>query len=253
MINIRLRGFGKLNGLSVAAAFEVEYPVVIPAVFIIANQAAFRIGREGGLAGTGKAEEDSDILFFPDVGGAVHGSDALQRQQVVHDREHPFFHFAAVPGSADKLDALGQIERDEVFGVQTLFFPLRVGALSAVHHDEIRLEVRQLFIAWANKHVLHEMRLPGDFGNKADAQAGVGVGAAEGVNDKQALAGELAGHQPLQVLPRFLRKRLVVVLTFAFIGPPHGIAGGVVTNDILIFWRTAGKNTGIYGDCTKIC
>ena len=173
-------------------------------MFIIANQAAFRVGGKGGFASTGKPEEDSDILFFPDVGGAVHGSDALQRQQVVHDREHPFFHFAAVPGTADQLDTLGQVKGDEVFGVQTLLFPLRVGAFGAVHHDEIRLKVCQFFIARANKHVLHEMRLPGDFGNKADAQAGVGVSAAEGVNDEETFAGELAGDQSFQVLPRFL-------------------------------------------------
>ena len=48
------------------------------------------------------------------------------------------------------------------------------------------------------------MRLPGDFGNKADAQARVGVSAAEGVNDEETLAGELAGDQSFQVLPRFL-------------------------------------------------
>ena len=37
------------------------------------------------------------------VCGAVHGSDALQRQIVVHHGEHTFFHFSAVPCIDDNL------------------------------------------------------------------------------------------------------------------------------------------------------
>jgi len=83
------------------------------------------------------------------------------------------------------------------------------------------------------------------------AETGIGVGAAESVDDKQAFTGQLLGHQPFQMLPGFLRKRLVVVFTFAFIGPPDGVAGGVVAHEILIFRRTAGKNARVDGDSTQ--
>ena len=181
----------------------------------------------------------------------MHGGDALQRQQVVHDREHPFLHLAAVPGAADQLNALGEVESDEVFRVQALLFPLRVGALRAVHHDEVGREFRQLFVARADEHVFNEVRLPGHFGNETYAETGIGVGAAESVDDKQAFTGQLLGHQPFQMLPGFLRKRLVVVFTFAFIGPPDGVAGGVVAHEILIFRRTTGKNARVDGDSTQ--
>ncbi len=85
-----------------------------------------------------------------------------------------------------------------------MLFPLRIGALRAVHHDEVGLEVRQLFIARADEHVFNEVRLPGHFGNKAHAETRIGVGAAEGVDDKQPFTGQLLGHQPFQMLPGFL-------------------------------------------------
>ena len=252
VVDIRLGLFRQANGLRVAAAFKVEYAVVIPAVFVIANQATFWIGGQGGFPGAGQAEEYRHVAFFTDVSRAVHGGDAPQRQQVVHDREHPFLHFAAVPGTAYQLDTLGQVEGHKVFGVQTLLFPLWVRAFRTVHHDEIRGEILQLFVGWTNKHVFHEMRLPGHFSDKTHGETGIGVSAAESVDNEQTLAGKLMGDEPFQVLPGFRGERFVVVLPFALVSPPQRIAGGFVSDDILIFRRTTGKNTGIDGDSTKI-
>ncbi len=252
VVDIRLCLFRQANGLSVAAAFKVKHAVIIPAVFIVANQTTFWIGGQRCFTGAGKAEEHCYIAFFPDVRRAVHGGDTAQRQQVVHDREHPFLHFAAVPGTADQLDTLGQVEGDEVFGVQTLLFPLRVGAFRAVHHDKVRGEVLQFFIGRTNEHVLHEMRLPGHFSNEPYGETGVGVSAAERINNKQTLAGKLMGDKSFQMLPGFRGERFVIVLPFALISPPQRIAGGVVSDDILIFRRTTGKNTRIDGDSTQV-
>ena len=47
----RLAGRRQANRLGVAAAFEVEDPLVRPAVFVIADQSAFGIGRQRGFAG----------------------------------------------------------------------------------------------------------------------------------------------------------------------------------------------------------
>ncbi len=250
--DIRLGLFRQANGFRVAAAFEVKHAVIVPTVLVIANQTTFWIGGEGGFPGPGKTEEHRHVAFLADVRRAVHGGDTAQRQQVVHDREHPFLHFAAVPGTADQLNTLGQVEGNEVFGVQTLLFPLWVGAFRTVHHDEVRREVLQLFVGRTNKHILNEMRLPGHFGNETHGKAGVGVSAAESVDDEQTLAGKLMGDEPFQMLPGFRGERFVVVLPFAFVSPPQRIASGFVSDDILIFRRTTGKNTGIDGDSTKI-
>ena len=82
------------------------------------------------------------------------------------------------------------------------------------------------------------MRLPGDFRDEANGETGIRVSAAEGVNDEQAFAGELLSYQPFQVLPGFLGQRFVVVLAFAFVGPPERVTRGVVTDNVFILRRT---------------
>src|SRR5690606_13892024 len=113
-------------------------------------------------------------------------------------------------------------------------------------------EILQLFVGWTNKHVFHEMRLPGHFGDKTHGKTGVGVSATESIHNEQTLAGKLMSDEPFQMLPGFRGEWFVIILPFAFISPPQRIAGGVVSDDILIFRRTAGKNTGIDGDSTKV-
>ena len=102
--------------------------------------------------------------------------------------------------AADQLNALGEVEGDEVFRIEALLFPLRIGAFRAVHHDEVGLEFSQLFIARTNEHVLTKCACR-HFGNETYAETGIGVGAAESVDDKQAFTGQLLGHQPFQMLP----------------------------------------------------
>ncbi|MNH06851.1 hypothetical protein D3C79_662300 [compost metagenome] len=110
----------------------------------------------------------------------------------------------------------------------------------------------QFFIARADKHVFDEMRLPGHFCDKADFQAGICVSTAEGIDHEQALAGKLLGDQFFQICPDFRAERFVIVFAFTLIGPPDGVPGDIVTNDVLIFWRTAGEDAGIDGNGTQI-
>jgi hypothetical protein len=48
-INLRLRLRVEIDGLGVAAAFEVKHPVIVPAVLVIANQLTMRVGGQRGL------------------------------------------------------------------------------------------------------------------------------------------------------------------------------------------------------------
>ncbi|MNY41782.1 hypothetical protein D3C86_1766210 [compost metagenome] len=77
--NVRFRFCRQADRFGVAAAFEVEHAVIVPAVFIVANQTALRIGGKGGFAGAGEAKEYRHITFFTNVSRAVHGGNALQR------------------------------------------------------------------------------------------------------------------------------------------------------------------------------
>ena len=78
MIDIRFGFFVEVDDFGIAAAFEIEDAVIVPAMFVIANEQALRIGGKGGFASSGKSEEDGRILtLLVRVGGAVHGSDAF--------------------------------------------------------------------------------------------------------------------------------------------------------------------------------
>ena len=85
VVDVRFALLIQVDDLCIAAAFEVEDTVVIPAVFIITDEKSLRIGGKGGLARSGKAEEDCGVLTVHiGVGGAVHGCDSLKGQVVVH-------------------------------------------------------------------------------------------------------------------------------------------------------------------------
>ncbi len=100
--------------LGVAAALEVEDAVVAPAVLVVADQRALGIGREGRLAGAREAEEERHVVAVAAVvGAAVHGEDALLRQQVVHHAEDALLDLAGVLGAADQHQALGEVDQDE--------------------------------------------------------------------------------------------------------------------------------------------
>ena len=110
VVDVGLRVLVQVDDLSVAAALEVEDAVVVPAVLVIADEQTLRVGGQGGLAGAGQTEEDGSVLaLLIGVGRAVHGSHALQRQEVVHHGEHTLLHLAAVPGVDDDLLLAGDV------------------------------------------------------------------------------------------------------------------------------------------------
>ena len=204
-INLRLRLRIEIDGLSVAAAFEVKHAVIVPTVLIIADQLTMRIGRQGGFPGPGEAEEQRHVPCFATVGRAVHRRDAFLRQQVVHDREQPFLHFAAVPGTADELNTLAEIKGDKVLGVHPLRLPVGIGAARAVEHHEVWRKAGQLVGAWHDEHVFDKVGLPRHLGDEAYAKTGVRAGAAPGVDDVQFFAAQLARDQAFQAAPHVWR------------------------------------------------
>ena len=79
----------ELDAFGIAATLDVEHAGVRPSVFVIADEGAIRIGRERGLARTGKPKEQGDVGFviFIHVCRAVHGKHAHLGQVVVHSVE----------------------------------------------------------------------------------------------------------------------------------------------------------------------
>ena len=242
--DVRLVLLREVDHLGVAAALEVEYAIVVPAVLVVADELTLRVGRKRGLAGSRQAEEDSGLALLVGVGRAVHRSHALQRKQVVHVGEHALLHLAAVPGVDDHLHLLGEVEDNGRLRVQTqLLVVLHLGLRSVEHHEVGLAVILQLLVRRTDEHVLHEVSLPGHLHDEADLQARVLVGAAERVHNEEFLARKLLDGDFLQLLPGLLRNRLVVVLIFVG-SPPDRVLGGLVHHEKLVLGRTAGVNAG---------
>ena len=57
-------------------------------MLIVTNEGTLRVGRQGGLAGTGETKENGDVAVLTLVGGRVKGQDVvLDWHFVVHDGE----------------------------------------------------------------------------------------------------------------------------------------------------------------------
>ena len=70
--DLRLGFGGEADDFGVASSLEVEDAPVAPAVFIITDEPAERVGREGGLSGPAQTKEEGHIVAFAHIGGAMH-------------------------------------------------------------------------------------------------------------------------------------------------------------------------------------
>ena len=244
VVDVGLGVLIQVDDLSVAAALEVKDAVVVPAVLVIADQQALRVGGQGGLAGAGQAEEDGGVLAVQvGVGRAVHGSHALQRQEVVHHGEHALLHLAAVPGVDDDLLLAGDVEGNAGLAVQAQLLVVLNLSLGSVVNNEVRLKISQLLSGGLDKHVGDKVCLPGHLHDEADSHAGVLVGAAEGIDNEQALVAQLLLGDVLNGSPSGLGHGVVVVLVLVA-GPPNGVLGVLVHDDVLVLGGAAGVNAG---------
>ena len=87
------------------------------------------------------------------------------------------------------------------------------------------------------------MCLPGHLHDEADSHAGVLVGTAEGIDNEQALVAQLLLGDVLHGRPGLLGHGVVVVLVLVA-GPPNGVLGVLVHDDVLVLGGTAGVNAG---------
>ena len=246
IIDIRFGVFIQVDDLGIAAAFQVEDAVIVPAVFVVADKQTVGIRGQGGLAGAGQAEEDSSVLAFQvRVGGAVHGSNALQGKVVVHHGEHALLHFAAVPGVQDHLFMAGNVKGDAGFRIQPQLLVVFYRSLGRFVNYEVRLKVLQFFFRRRNEHILYKVGLPCHFHNEADGHAGSLVGAAESVYHKQPFTAEMFYSQFLYSLPGFLAHTVVVVRIFIR-SPPDSIFGIFIFHNVFVLGGTAGINACLY-------
>ena len=251
VVDVRL-GLGvEVDDLGIAAALEVEHALVVPAVLVVADELALGVGAECGLTGARQTEEDGGVLaIHVGVGAAVHGGDALERQEVVHHREQALLHLATVPSVDDDLLLAGDVEHHGGVAVQAqLLVVLDLGLAGVVDH-EVGLLVKLGLVLRTDEHVGHKVCLPSHLHDEAHLHAGVLVRAAEAVHHIELLARELLLCQLFQSVPGLNRGGLVVVLV-VLAGPPNGVARLVVHDDKFVLGRAAGEHTGHHVDGTE--
>src|SRR5699024_4228955 len=125
---------------------------------VVTDEKSLRVCGKCCLTCSGKSEEDGCVLAIHIcVRGAMHGSDALKRQIIVHHGEETFLHFSAVPCVHDHLLAACDIEHYRCLRVQPQFLIILYLCLGSVVYNEIRLEVLKFFRCRLYKHICNEV------------------------------------------------------------------------------------------------
>ena len=115
--DLRFRLARQIHRLGVTTSFDVEHPIVGPAVFVVADQQAMWVGRKGGLAGARETEQDRGAMGLS-IGGrrAMHREDVFLGHAVIHIGEHRLLHFAGVLRAQDHDFARLEVQVDAGLG-----------------------------------------------------------------------------------------------------------------------------------------
>mmetsp|Transcript_888 Transcript_888/g.1700 ORF Transcript_888/g.1700 Transcript_888/m.1700 type:complete len:535 (-) Transcript_888:1108-2712(-) len=237
-VDLRLCLFPQVDGLGVAATLEVEDPVIRPAMFVIADQGAARIGRERRLAGARKAEERRAVVGIADgvVGRAMHRHDAFAGQDVVEQGEDGLLVLARVFRVADQDQLLLEVQRDHRLGGTPMARRVCLET-RAVDDGELGNEGRQLFGVRATQQVADEKVVPCQFGDHANVEPMLLIRAAEQVLDVVIAALHVLQHVGVQPVEGVGRHGGVVV-------PPDVVLDLRCPHDKFVVGRAAGELSG---------
>ena len=224
---------GQVNALGVAAALEIKDRVIRPAVLVIANELAVGIGGQGGLAGAGQAEEDGGVPGLTDVGGAVHGEDALLGHEVVHDGEDRLLDLTGVLAACDEHHLLLIVDHDG--GLRVHMVPLR-DALKAGGADdgEVRLVIGKRLFRGTQQKLVDEKVLAGQLVDHPESFGVFGVRTGKAVKDKDLPVLEIGHHFFIQRVKHRLRGRHVDL------APRDIVMHALAVHDEFIVGRAAG-------------
>ena len=243
LVDLRL-GLGRESDhLGVAAALEVEDPVLAPAVLVVADQVSRGVGRQGRLAGSREAEEDRDVVCLADVRRAVHREDALERQSVVHQREDRLLDLAGVERAADQHLGARRVEDDERAAPGAVRLGVGLEPRS-VEDERVRFEIAQLVLGRVDEHRPGEEGMVGVVGDDPDRDPVLRVGARKGVDDVEVGAADVRDHLLAQALEPVLRDLRVDV------APPDPVGRARLAHDELVLGRPTSVRPRVDGERT---
>ena len=222
-VDLRLGFGGQADGLGIAAAFKVEDAGLAPAMLVIADQGAGRIGRKRRLAGAGQAEKDGRVTIGSGIGRAMHRHDALLRQKIVERGEDGLLHLAGIGGAADQDQAVLEVAGDHGLGPAAVALGVRLEAWQ-VDDRQLRQEALERTMIRADQQIADEQRVPGKLGHDPGRQCIVAIGAADQILDEEVHACGMGQHVLAQQVEMAGGHRLVVVppdLTFRHLVADH--------------------------------
>ena len=151
----------QVDELRVAAVLEVGDAGTGPARLVVADQAAAGVRRQRRLAGTGKAEQDRGIATVAGVRRAVHGQEALAREEEVHHREDHLLDESAVVGpSRDEADPVAEIDDRGAVGQAAVTLGVAPEGLHVEHRPAPVFRVLHSLDV-LREHVVREHRMDG--------------------------------------------------------------------------------------------
>ena len=187
--NIRLLLSGETNALGVAASLNVEHALVGPAVLVVTNEGTLGVGGEGGLASSGKTEEDGHITARALVGGGVEGEDVmLDGHLVEEDSEDTLLHLTGVLGTENDHLLLGEVDGHGRSRGHTLSESVG-GERTGVVDDIVGVELVELLAGGADKHVSHEESMVGACAHNTDGNSVALIPAGEAIDHVDAVPG----------------------------------------------------------------
>ena len=167
---------GQVDRLGVAAPLDVEDARVGPAVLVVADEQALRVGRERRLARAGEPEEHRGAARRPvRRRRAVHRQHAPLRHQVVHDREDALLHLAGVLGPQDHDLAVLDAQVDARLGGHAGRQAVGGELAGVVDHVVGLAEARQLLAGRPDHHDVHGRSWSG-VGDQGPALGDPGLG-----------------------------------------------------------------------------
>ena len=121
-INVRFRLGRETDDLCVASPLEVEYAMLTPAVFIVADQRPFRVGGKRRLSRTGETKKQRCVSSLAEIGGAMHRENVAFRQQIIQNRKNGFLDLPCIGCPADDTETLCKTDNDKNLRICAIHF-----------------------------------------------------------------------------------------------------------------------------------
>ncbi len=151
-------------------------------MLVVTDEVAALVGGQGGLAGTGQAEEQGDITLLAHVGRAVHRQHVLLREQEVLHGEHGLLHLARIAHAGDQHLACREIDDDGTVGIGAVTLGL-ANELGRVDDLPGRLGLGIVF-GRIDEQATAEQVVPGRLGTHDDGQVVLDISTYMNVGDE---------------------------------------------------------------------